>query len=167
MIDRHIAGLSSFLTLDRPIVLREQTLSNAQGIGVLIAGLLVKKAGAKLDKSSADALTEDYLDAIEDLPAWSVREALRKWNRGESQRIDAKPHDFNWAPTPPTLKRLSEFELGAIKVRIMRLQKLTAAVALIEFSEEHCAEMRARIAALPAEAARIASERQPTREAAE
>jgi superfamily I DNA and/or RNA helicase len=37
-----------------------------------------------MDAVSAEALTEDYLDALEDLPARSVIAALRKWNRSQS-----------------------------------------------------------------------------------
>jgi hypothetical protein len=63
----------------------------------MIASLLLK-GGAKLDQQSSDAFTEDYLDAIEDLPAWAVREAIRKWNRAESPKLDGKKHAFIWRP---------------------------------------------------------------------
>ena len=79
VIERHIVDLERLFDLDQPIMLREQMLSNEHALGLIIAHLLMK-GGAKPDKISADALTEDYLDAIEDLPAWSVRAALRNWN---------------------------------------------------------------------------------------
>lgn len=114
----------------------------------MIAHLLMKGGGSKLDRDAADALTEDYLDAVEDLPAWTVREALRKWNRGESIKLDGKAHDFNWRPKPPTLRRLAQHEMVAIKALKMQLEKLLAAVPRIEFSEEHCADMRERLSKL-------------------
>jgi hypothetical protein len=147
-VERHIAGLSQFLDLKQPIELREKVLTNDQAHGVLIAGLLIKGGGQKLDKQSADALTEDYLDAIEDLPAWTVREALRKWNRAESPQLGKKPHDFDWKPVPPTLRRLAYWELWAIKGRILQLEKILAAVPLIEFSDDHRKSMLKRLAAL-------------------
>ena len=77
LVRRHIDDLRRFTRLDQPIDLRGATLTNDQAHVVMIASLLLK-GGAKLDQQSSDALTEDYLDAIEDLPAWAVREAIRK-----------------------------------------------------------------------------------------
>lgn len=144
-VEHHIGGLQRFLSLEQPITIRERTLTNDQAHGVMVAGLLIKGGGAKLDKASSDALTEDYLDAIEDLPAWAVREALRVWNRAESPKLDGKAHDFNWRPTPPTLRRLAQWEMVAIKARILRLEKLLDAVPLVEFSEEHRKMMLTRL----------------------
>ena len=127
---------------------REQVLTNDQAHGAMIAHLLMKGGGQKLDKEAAEALTEDYLDAMEGLPAWPVREALRKWNRGESVKLDGKPHDFNWRPTPPTLRRLAQYEMTPIKARKLQLEKLLQAVPLREFSEGHCASMRERLSRL-------------------
>ena len=145
MIERHIATLQRVLGLGEKIVLREQTLTNSQALGVLIAGLLIKGSGAKLDKASSDALTEDYLDALEDVPAWAIREALRKWNRGESRPTGSKAHDFGWRPMPPTLRALALAELVPIRLRIMQLEQVLEASPRIEFSEEHCARMRERL----------------------
>ena len=146
MIERHLATLNRFLGLQQNIVLREQTLTNSQAHGVLIAGLLIKGNGPKLDKASSDALTEDYLDALEDLPAWAIREALRKWNRMESRPVaGAKPHDFGWRPAAPVLRRLAEAELVPIKLRIMQLGQVLEASPRIEFTEEHCAKMREQL----------------------
>jgi hypothetical protein len=146
MVEAHVAKLQSFLVLEHRIVLREAELTNDQAHGVMIAGLLIKGGGQKLDKQSADALTEDYLDAIEDLPAWAVREALRKWNRAESLQLDPrKPHDFNWKPTPPTLRKLAYLELWTVKSQIQRMQDILAAVPLIEFSDEHRESMIKRL----------------------
>jgi hypothetical protein len=163
MVEAHRTELTQFLDLDRPITLREQMLTNDQAHGVMIAGLLIKGGGIKLDKAASDQLTEDYLDAIEDLPAWAVREALRKWNRAESPRIDPKkPHDFNWRPQPPTLRQLTYLELWNVRSRIQQLEKVLNAVPLIEYSEEHCAEMRAKLGELATTLSPM-----PTREAAE
>jgi hypothetical protein len=129
MVEGHIAALSQFLDLRKPFVHREKVMTNDQGNGVLIAGLLIKGKGARLDEASSDALTEAYLDAIEDLPAWAVRKALRKWNRGESVQIDPrKPHDFSWRPEPPTVRYLALVELAGIRWEILRLKRLLAAM---------------------------------------
>lgn len=144
-MQRHIHELEHFTRLDQPITLREVTMSNDAALATMIAGLLLK-GGRRMDKQSSDAATEDYLDALEDLPAWSVREALRRWNRGESVQIDPKkPHDFNWRPEPATLRRLASHELAGVKGRIIALQKLCDAVPLIEYSDEHRESMLKRL----------------------
>jgi hypothetical protein len=152
-VECHILELERFTRLDQPVTIRDVTMSNDAAIGATIAGLLIKGGGQKLDKASADALTEDYLDALEDLPAWSVREAMRKWNRGESSQLDRKPHDFNWKPTPPTLRRLAQHELVGIKARMLKLQRIIDAEALIEYSDEYRENMLKRLQVVIREAA--------------
>jgi len=146
-VQRHIGELERFTRLDQPIELRGATLTNDQAHGVMIASLLLK-GGAKLDQQSSDALTEDYLDAIEDLPAWLVREAIRKWNRAESPRLDGKPHSYDFRPSPPTLRRLAWHEMIALRGRMIELQKLCDAQPLIEYSDEHRQDMLNRVAGL-------------------
>ncbi|MHC2371299.1 hypothetical protein ACVIQT_005947 [Bradyrhizobium diazoefficiens] len=147
-VREHLEHLGLCFSLSQPMLYRDQLLTNDQAHGAMIAHLLMKGGGQKLDKEAADALTEDYLDAIEDLPAWTVREALRKWNRAESVKLDGKPHDFNWRPTPPTLRRLAQHEMVALKARKMQLEKLFEAAPLIEFSDEHRQMMINRVAKL-------------------
>jgi len=144
LVEQHVADLAWFFDLGQPFTIREQSLNNDQALGVMIAHLLMPGGGSKLDEASSDARAEDYLDAIEDLPAWSVRAALRKWNRAESAKLDgkSKPHDFDWRPAPPTLRRLAQIELIPIKCEVLRLKKLLSAVPRVEHSNEHCARMQ-------------------------
>ena len=144
MVESHIDGLGRFLDLNQSIDLRESVLTNDQAHATMIAALCMK-GGVKLDTSSSDALTEDYLDAIEDLPAWAVREAIRKWNRAESPKLDGKSHNYEFRPSPPTLRRLAQHELAPIRARILHLDKLLNAAPLIEYSDEHRAEMLKRL----------------------
>lgn len=141
---RHIEALEPYTRLDQPITLREVTMSNDAAIGAMIAGLLMK-GGQKLDSQSSDAASEDYLDALEDLPAWCIREAIRKWNRGESEKLEGKPHDFNWRPSPPTLRRLASRELAVVQGRILVLKKILDAVPIREFSDDHRESMLKRL----------------------
>lgn len=147
VVQQHIADLARFTRVDQPFELRGATLSNDQAHGVMIASLLLK-GGAKLDQNSSDAFTEDYLDAIEDLPAWAVREAIRKWNRAESPKLDGRPHSYDFRPSPPTLRRLAQHELVGVKARMLELRKICDAQELIEYSEEHRKGMLERLAGL-------------------
>jgi hypothetical protein len=165
-VERHVCELGAFLDVRQTIVLRDKTLSNDQAHGVMIAGLLLK-GGRKLDQAASDALTEDYLDAIEDLPAWCVREAIRKWNRGESAQLDKKPHDFTWRPEAPTLARLARLEKWAVEGRIKVLERLLSAEPLPEYGDAHKVDMRQRLAAVMPWAAQELLTGQPQREAAE
>jgi hypothetical protein len=101
----------------------------------MIASLLLK-GGAKLDQNSSDAFTEDYLDAIEDLPAWAVREAIRKWNRAESPKLDGKPHSYDFRPSPPTLRRWHSTSSSACGRACSAAEDLRGQ-PLIEYSDEH------------------------------
>jgi hypothetical protein len=145
-VHQHIEHLGKFLSLEAPILYRDQLLTNDQAHAATVAHLLMTGGGHKLDKEAADALTEDYLDAIEDLPAWAVRDALRKWNRAESVKLDGKTHNFDWRPTPPTLRRLSQHAMTAVKTRKLHLERLLEAEALVEYSEEHRQNMLLRLA---------------------
>lgn len=148
-VRQHIADLERFTRLDQPFELRGATLTNDQAHGAMIASLLLK-GGAKLDQQSSDAFTEDYLDAIEDLPAWAVREAIRKWNRAESPKLDGKPHAYDFRPSPPTLRRLAQHELAGVKGRMIALQKICDAEPLVEYSDEHRRDMLGRLQGLVA-----------------
>jgi len=143
-----MAELAVFTRLDRPALIRGEWLDQQQALTTIIAGLLIK-SGRRLDKAASDVMTEDYFDALEDMPAWTVREALRKWNRAESAQFDPKqPHDFKWAPQPPVLRKLAEYELLRVTGRIRQLQRLCDASALVEYSDEHRAGMLERLSNL-------------------
>lgn len=144
VVEVYVSAIARFLDVGQAIVLRERILTNDQAHGAMIAGLLTRK-GARLDQAISEQITEDYLDAIEDIPAWCVREALRKWNRGESQPLDKKLHDFNWRPEPPILARLARLERNVIKHRVSVLRRLLAAEPEPEYSEEHRARMLAGV----------------------
>lgn len=79
-----------------------------------------------------------------------MREAIRKWNRAESPRFDGKPHNYDFRPSPPTLRRLAELELANVRGRRIELQKLCDALPLVEYSDEHRQDMLNRMAGLAA-----------------
>jgi hypothetical protein len=69
VIEQCMADRASRLNVRQTITIDGRTLSNDQAINFIIAKLLLKPSGPKLDETSSGALAEDYLDAIEDLPA--------------------------------------------------------------------------------------------------
>jgi hypothetical protein len=146
IVATYISDLERMLDLRQPFTFRGQTLTNEHAIGAIIAKLLVKRS--TLDAVSAEALTEDYLDAIEDLPAWSVVAALRKWNRSQSPMLDGRYHNFQYRPEPPILHRLVQIELAPIRARILELRRVLSAVPRVDFSEEHCEKMHELLSGL-------------------
>jgi len=81
---------------------------NDAAIGAMIAQILLK-GGKRLDKAASDAATEDYLDGIEDVPAWSVREAIRKWNRMISPGVRSRRRYAAWRCTSSLASRAGSF----------------------------------------------------------
>jgi hypothetical protein len=80
--------------------------------------------------------------ALEDVPNWAVQEAMRKWHRAEY----GPKHDYKWQPAPATLRELSMIETYRVMGIRRKLNDLLLAEPLIEFSPEHEASMKARIA---------------------
>jgi hypothetical protein len=101
------------------------------------------------NEASAEARGEAFMMALDDVPTWAVAAALRRWYRGDGGK-DARgqPRDCHWCPAPADLRAIALVELWPVKERIARLRDLQRAEPLIEFSDEHCAAMRARLAEL-------------------
>ncbi len=135
-VERQIEMLQAFTRTDLNFVYRGVDVSNYQAVVGMIADLLLMD-NRRLDAASSDALTSAYLDALEDLPAWSVREALRKWNRGESNPgPDGKKHDFNWSPKPPILRYLAQTELALVRQTMTQLTLLLDAVPFSRYERQ-------------------------------
>jgi len=67
-----------------------------------------------------------------------------------------QPYDYHWRPAPAELRKIALVENWRVQHRTQTLRKLIAAEPLIEFSDEHCAAMRARLAAMIPRTARTA-----------
>lgn len=112
----------------------------------IIAGLLDEHATGRTDSTQAGAKTDAYLDALEDLPAWAVREALRRWRRAEVEGVDAR--DFDFAPKPPRLRKIALGIVNMARGQALRLQRILDAEPierLTEAEEAHIAKALAEI----------------------
>jgi hypothetical protein len=139
IVEAYISDLERMLDPTQPFTFRGRMLAPGQAIAAIIAKHLLRRT--TLDSTSAEALAEDYLDAIEDLPPAFVLVALCKWNRAESPMLDGKPHNFNYRPEPPILRLLVLRELAPLRARILHLRRVLSAVPRVEFSEEHRQKM--------------------------
>jgi len=87
----------------------------------MLGELINEHAAARLDEETVSIKAEAYLDALEDLPAWAVREAIRRWRRGE---VNADAKDLDFAPKPPRLRRIAQ-AIAAVPVgQALRLQRI-------------------------------------------
>ena len=98
---------------------------------------------------SAEARGEAYMAALDDIPSWAVQAAIRQWYRGScGTNQQGKPYDYHWCPMPAELRRIAWSEMHRLKARANEIHKLLGAERLIEFSDEHCRQMRIRFAEL-------------------
>ena len=78
---------------------------------------------------AAEARGEAYTMALDDVPSWTVRGAIRRWYRGECDKDErGKPYDYQWAPDSPVLRKLALGVVGQLLSRIRDLERLLSAV---------------------------------------
>lgn len=116
---------------------------------VHVTKLMLALPGQRSSETGAEAVGEAYQSALDDLPPWAVAAAIRHWYRGDAATLNPKqPYDYRWRPAPATLRALAFAEASAVKGRVLQLERLVAAVPLIEYSEKHCATMLGRLSAV-------------------
>lgn len=138
-IERHVADLEACYgptPADDP--------SAEEKMVVVVTKMMLVLPAMKQNEASAETRGEAYMMALDDVPTWAVAAAVRRWFRGNA----GDGHDYHWCPAPAELRELSLIELWRVKSRAKILRNLLRAEPLIEFSEEHCAMMRMRIADL-------------------
>lgn len=111
--------------------------------------LMAPFRGPRLNAQEAEIAGKHYLIALDVIPSWAVDIAIENWlccACGTNER--GSPHDYDWRPTPATLRRVALLEQSKLAVQVARLGRLLSAEPLIEFDEAHCAMMRAKLADL-------------------
>lgn len=139
MVREHMAGLAELVerTPATSADCEAETL-------VIVTKLLLALPSAKSTETGNEAKGEAYLAALDDVPSWAVQEAVRKWYRGDH----GAGYDYRWAPVPADLRKLAQHEEYRVRGRIRLLKRICEAVPLVEFSDEHRAEMLNRVAGL-------------------
>jgi hypothetical protein len=143
-LERYIAGLEA---------LCEQTpAASAEWEGaslLIVTKLMLALPSSQQNEAGATASGEAFLVALDDVPTWAVEAAVRDWYRGECGRNElGQPYDYRWRPAPADLRRIAQDRRWRIAGLGAALRRLLEAEPLIEFSVEHCAEMRARLTGL-------------------
>lgn len=116
---------------------------------IAVTKLMLVLPSTAQNEISAEARGEAFMAALDDLPSWAVQSAVRRWYRGEcGKNAKGEPYDHHWCPAPAELRQISVLELYRLKARADRLEALLQAQPRLEFSDEHCCAMRARLAEL-------------------
>ena len=87
----------------------------------MLGDLIQEYAPSRLDDRTVSIKAEAYLDAVEDLPAWTVRAAVRRWRRGE---VSADPATLDFAPKPARLRGIAERMVLVARGQAARLQRV-------------------------------------------
>jgi hypothetical protein len=122
---------------------------------VIITKLMLALPTAQQNDAGAEATGEAFLTALDDVPTWAVAAAVRRWYRGDCGENERRqPYDHHWRPAPAEMRKIALVEKWRVQHRAQTLRKLLAAEQLVEFNDEHCAAMRARLAIIVPSAAR-------------
>jgi len=140
-IERHLADLEK-LEVPTP-----ETDPDAEAATlVAVTKMMLVLPAQRQNEASAEARGEAYMAALDDVPTWAVEAAKRRWFRGDAGNDEhGKPYDYSWCPAPADLRRVAMRDVVVIRNRAKQLRQLIAARPRAEYSEEHCAAMRARI----------------------
>lgn len=136
------SSLDSVNLMGPPKIPAEKSLSLSQR--AVVEGLLAE-AEAMLEAGPLERTTEHLSDllgtfpakagteaarakgfriALEDLPAWAIEAAVRKWLRGEDGE---GTEDYSFAPSPPQLRRLALRARNGFEGKVILLRRLLAA----------------------------------------
>lgn len=116
---------------------------------VVLTKVMLALPSSTQNEAGAEASGEAFQAALDDVPTWAVAAAVRRWYRGDCG-LDERglPYQYHWRPAPAELRRIALAEKWPVQQRADTLRKLLKAEPLIEFSDEHCALMRARLSNL-------------------
>lgn len=101
--------------------------------GALLTKMIYGLAGpANQSEVAATSKIEMYSDAIEDLPAWAIDKAIKRWAIGSCPaEIEEQPR-YAFPPAPATLRALAVLELELPRRYRTMLQNLIAAVPMAD-----------------------------------
>lgn len=86
---------------------------------------LMAKSTSGTEAAASSAKLDEYDDALGDLPAWAIRDALTVWNRGG---IDSKlKPNYNFAAPPQILRSVALDKVAMLKRRLAAFDRLLKA----------------------------------------
>ncbi len=106
-------------------------------IATAISSILMVLPSQRTSEFGEQVRAEAYLEALDDVPWWAVRGAIRAWHRHECGKDDrGQPYDYRWAPGPGTMRALAKKEVWRFLYRIQKLGEVLAAREYIDCSSQ-------------------------------
>jgi hypothetical protein len=103
---------------------------------------MVAPTADKSDETTVAKVSVYLDDALDDLPAWAVENAVRRWHRAE-----CGVHNYTFAPAPGVLRGIALQELEPAKLVLRQLKLvLSAAPSIAEAEKIASASARSLIA---------------------
>ena len=93
-------------------------------LGLIGSMLMAYPVAGSAESGRARAVA--YLVALDDVPAWAISEAIRKWHRGEC----LERHNYSFAPAPAELRMIVLEVLRPAKHAISHLEAVLNAMTL-------------------------------------
>ncbi len=90
-----------------------------------VAKLLAAFPAGNMSDAVIDARSEAYDVALEDVPAWAVEVAAKRWIKGDVATLGDKPN-LSFPPSPPQLRVLALDELSKMRSALWRYRRLLA-----------------------------------------
>jgi hypothetical protein len=116
---------------------------------VAVTKMMVALPSMTQNELSAEVRGEAFMVALDDVPAWAVQAAVKRWYRGEcGKNTKGEPCDCHWCPAPAELRRIALVEMYPLNERLNTIGALLRAEPRREFSEEHRRTMGERLAEL-------------------
>jgi hypothetical protein len=124
-----LSTLTTALDPQSPFELDRKTYDGQEAKAVLITKVIDGLAGAaQRNEVQSIAAVDLYAEAIDDLPAWSIDLAIKRWCRGGCPAdIEAAPK-YAWPPAPATLRKMAELELTVLRREYGLIKNLVAAI---------------------------------------
>jgi hypothetical protein len=110
----------------RAVTLADDSTENRKARLGLIANMLMAYPMAGSSEEAGKARAMAYLAALDDVPAWAIAEAIRRWHRGEC----GPDRNYRFAPAPAELREVAMTVLQPGKQTIAHLESLLTALTL-------------------------------------
>ena len=88
-----------------------------------VARLLAVFPACDLGEAVVDARSEAYETALEDVPAWAVEAAAKRWIKGDVAALGERPN-LAFPPSPPQLRALALDEWAKARAALWRYRRL-------------------------------------------
>lgn len=122
-----LSTLTSALDPEAPFVGEPGQMAKGALLTQMIRGLA---GAAEVSDIVAASKIEMYALAVQDLPAWAISSAIARWARGACPyTIEEKPN-YNWPPSPATLRAMAKFDMTEYERSARLLTNLVNAIPL-------------------------------------